>query len=180
MRRARVLNLASRCPAIHSWGTGDCFKSGARFSCAPTDQSIKAREMDLRHGFREERSGGGGLPLNTPWASHSFKKLSQEAERHWTAHSASFARRAARSSSCSRPGLALTNMAPFQRGGGPKRPAWPTCLPGNSRRGGGGDPGRLFRNTARDPYPSGFWAAFQIPPEVQGASLHSSGTKKFP
>ena len=73
--------------------------------------------MDLRHGFREERSGGGGLPSNTPWASHSFKKFSQDAERLWTAHSASFARRAARSYSCSRPGLALTNMAPFQRGG---------------------------------------------------------------
>lgn len=179
MRRARALNLASRCPAIHSWGTGDCFKSGARFSCAPTDQSIKAREMDLRHGFREERSGGGGLPSNTPWASHSFKKFSQDAERHWTTHSASFARRAARSSSCSRPGLALTNMAPFQRGDGPKRPAWPTCPQGIAADEGMTILGGYFGTKHAPHILQAFGAAFQIPPEVQGASLHSSGTKKI-
>lgn len=90
---------------------------GVKAAWAPTDQSMKAREMDLRHGFREERSGGGGPPSNTPCASHSFKKSSHGAERHLTAHSASFARRAAFSASSSSPGLALTNTAPFQRGG---------------------------------------------------------------
>ena len=155
-RRARAVNLESRSPAIHNWGTGDCFREGARSACAPTDQSMNAREMDLRHGFSRERSRPSS-PRKTPWASHSLKKSSHGAERHLTAHSASATRRAACSASFSRPGLALTNAAPFQRGGmRQNRVHGQPSSQGIAADMGGACPARRFQSKARGPFREGF------------------------